>query len=422
MGITFSNGSIVIDNMQLSFTDIYNASVNNRWNVVSKNGTKFQIDANIILQNSTYLYDTSKTITVTGNLFQVPSGCTLRLGEKYSATSTGNGCSLLLPNILFEYGFGGLNPNDSGNLLCYGSTIEAYGYWSFFKGNNVVELIKATITGYGKISGSSSIVTTVTFKKAHGKYGILKWDETIFGCTGMIITATDDYEESQNLPNLDTGVVALDATGISVNYGDYYGHSDLLYVLDNRYNLPITLYGSIVTNGYNLNFTIPNRNTFKHKFKFKPRIQDAYGTVLYNAHVIIRNRLGEIEFDGVVDGSGYVSTWLTHYQCLAGQGVGEILTPHTIEISHADKISTTTVYVDGNMLNIPLTVNSQQNSTVDVLTRLGLQEELNISNDEVINRVDNLDSLLRQLVESLGDKVSTTTQTVKYKNGIKFTI
>lgn len=420
MGISFSNGIIEIDNMSLTFTDIYNYNNYYGWGIVSKNGTKFQIDASVILKNDSYLYDTLKTVIVTGNLFQIRGGCTMRLGEKYSPTSTGNGCTLLLPNILLEYGFGGLDPNDSGNLLCYSSTIEAYGYWSFFKGNNLVEIIKSTITGFGKISGSSSVLTTVTFKKAHGKYGILRWDETIFGSTGITITSTDNYDENQNLPNLDN-IIVKGTNVIEVNYGEIYGVSDLLLALDKVYNLPIVLNGSIVTNGYNIAPIVSNRNNFYHKLLFRPKIQEANGTVLYNATVRIKNRLNEIEYEGTVGGDGLITAMLTYYRKLPNQS-GEIVTPHTVEITKDNKTSVVTVYVDRNMEYFPLLLSNQSSVETIGATRDDVHQELDLSNDEIISRIDNLDSLLHALIAGLGDKVTSTTQTIRYKSGVKLTI
>ena len=55
-------------------------------------------------------------------------------------------------------------------------------------------------------------------------------------------------------------------------------------------------------------------------------------------------------------------------------------------------------------------------------TRDDAHQELDLSNDEVISRIDNLDSLLHALIAGLEDNVTSTTQTIRYKSGVKLTI
>lgn len=425
MGISFSNGNFVIDDVYATFEDIRLYDVYYGLGKVTKSSSTYTINAGIILQNYALLKDTSKTIYVNGNVFQVRSGSTLQLGNKSSATSTSVGCKLYIPNILFEYGFGSLDPNDSGNLLCYSSTIEAYGFWSFFTGNNTIEIINSTIDGFGKLSGSIYMYGVI-FKRYHPKYGNFTFDSQLVGYTNVKITALDKITvNDQRLPSLDS-IINVISTGpdkrIELSYGDYYGDSDLLYVLDNQFNLPIYMYGSLVANGYNLNYLSNNRNNFYHKFKFNPRVQDIYGNILSNSLIKITNRLGVVEYEGVVDANGYIHTWLTYYQDLAGSSAGAILTPHTIEVTNGDNTATMLITVDKNMEDIPLVISNQSIYGDTGVTREDIETIVQASESDVMNRIDNLDLIIRDLILSVGDKVQITTQTVKHSSGVSFTI
>lgn len=418
--ITFTADSVIIDNQSAGFEDLYQASKNAGNGMITKLSTTYTINGSVLLQNNATLQDASKTVNINGLLFHIPSGCKLILGTKLSSTSISGGCTVNMPNVIPEFGFGGLDPTDSGDLMLYGGTINIYCYWSFFSGNNFVELLKATIDGYGKVSGSTSSVSYCTFKRVHSNYGTLLYKGTIAKYYQNTVTAVSNGDIDPNLPELDTVFTIDKFTGdgnMDIFYGEYYGYSKLIGVIDDTFTKTIILYGTIVSNGYGFNRLNPNKNDFYHKFRFKPRLQSDNGMMLANIPVTITNRLGEVEFSGTTDMLGYIDIWATYYRDQAGLSDGEIMTPHTVNITLGETVLSSTITIDRNMEDFPFVIQTQQPA---------------ISGSDILSAIDvyrtgcdasllSIHADLKSLILAMGDKVQAT-QTTITRQGMKITL
>lgn len=418
-GISFTTSAVVIDGQVANFDDLYRASVNAKNTMVTKLSSAYVIDGNIILKNGATLQDGSKTVTINGEYFQIPYGCQLLLGTKYSSTLTGNGCIINMPNVIPEFGFGGLDPADSGNVMLYGCTINIYSYWSFFRGDNYVDIINCNIDGYGKVSGGNSAVRNCVFKRAHGKYGTLLYKGSIKEYVNNTVLSVETCITSDQLPDLNNMFVIDQYSGngnIDIFYGEYYGYSDFLHVLDITLNKPIILYGTNVTNGYNLNRGDANKNDFYHKFKFKPRLQNTDGVILKSIPITITNRLGEIEYSGMTDANGYVDRWLTYYRDLADPTSGEVLTPHTVKITYGGEEISSTIVVDRNMDDFPLILFTNGGGSNAPIDTAKLEEFIKLTVDNAVTTItkgiNDVDTDIHGLAQSLGKQLTATTVTI----------
>jgi len=414
MDVTFSDDTITIDGYYVGFDYLYTLAVSLKSPLVSKLSSTYVIDANIVLKNNATLADTKKTVIINGEYFDIQSGSSLRLGTKSSTGAVSNGCTLSMPNVILENGFGGLDPNNSGNLYCYGSTLNIYGYWSFYKGDNVVEIIGSTIDGYGKISGENSIVKTVTFNRAHGKYGTLINSTPIKEYSAVKVLTVDNYSIGEDLPDLNT-IFTLDtnsaAGSVDVYYGEYYGYSNLLTVLDSNIDKPLKLYGSKVLNGYNISRADPNKNDFYHLLRFKPKVQDTAGAVLNNVPIIIKNRLNEIEFEGMTGDDGKIDIWLTRYRDLAGPQPGELLTPFTVTVNHNGVETIFNIDMEENLENFPLVLGTKLANDTSNFGQL-VSNIVRQSNDELFTSLHTIEESTKALVLALSDKLTVTNTTI----------
>lgn len=422
MAIDITTDTITIDNEILNFEDIYQYSKSINSNMVQKLSNTYLIAGNLILQNNTYLSDTDVSVTITGQLLQIKKTATLQLG-KYIAGRGRRGCILNAPYILKEYGFGSIIPEESGNLLAYESLINIYGYWSFFSGDNHVELIDCIIDGYGKISGINSIIRDTTFKRAHGKYGTIIYIGNIKEYINITIDTVEPYIENEDISFSNILTIDKDSTSESLDiyYGEYSGYSNLLQILDTLYSYDINLYGTKVNDGYNISRTDINKNNFYHRFKFNPRFQDENGMILPNIRVVIKNKLGEIEFDGTTDVNGYIDTWLTYYRDLAGPSEGEVITPHKVEIILSNYTLTSVIYINRNMEKFPvLLYNGDNLSTSDnvLITQIVNDAQVNILTDVKIE-LDNINSSLRQVMLGIGSDIREIPTVINKSNGQK---
>lgn len=359
MGISITEDAVIVDGGRYDFYDLYIAAWRIGSAVVQRLSNTYLITTNLILQNNAYVSAVNTNITITGSLLQIRSGSTLKLGQLKGNGRGKMGCILTMPNVLTEYGFGSIITDDSANLLAYASMINAYSYWSFFAGDNRVELIDCIIDGYGKISGPNSRVRNTTFKRAHGKYGSLIYTGTIKEFRDIDIDYVESYEDDME----DGGSNFLfdirestDEENLEIFYGKYSGYSKLLNIMDSMYDFDIIMYGTTVENGYNIERENSNRNSFYHKFRFSPRMQTSDGLVITHAPVKITNKLGEVEFEGETNSEGYIDCWLTYYRDLAGPSPGDIITPHKVEITHEGKTVIAVIYVTRNMEEFPILI------------------------------------------------------------------
>lgn len=411
MSITYDNGVLTIDNVKSSFWQIY-------WNyrdmypdIIQRLSNTIYIDADVHLINNSEIEDLNTSITVTGETFLIVKGSTLTLGRKTWNNRGSQGCILHLPNIT-DLNFGNPNILESGNLKAYSSKIMAYGYWSFYAGDNEVELIDCIIDGYGRISGPSSVIKECTFERSNGTYGVLSYVGEIQEYSNITVNKVESNIDNNSAPM----IVAEydDNSTLAIYYGEYSGYNELVKVLDSTYDYDIIFYGTKLNSGYVFNRNDMLKNNLYHKYKFKAVLQSNLGMNLTNAKVKITNKVGEVEFDGYSDESGYIDTWLTYYRDLKGSNVpGEVLTPHRVNISVGNLEYMYIININRNLDDFPILL-SENSSQVDLT--------------EIINKVNNnvIDSqnVLVTLLDSIHAEVAKTYKTnITYtRNGVKITI
>jgi len=421
-GISFTTEAVIVDGVSTSFAGLYSASQAAGNTLVTKSGSIYVVNANIVLKNNAKLSDTSKTVSILGESFDIQYGSTFQVGTKYSNSSVGNGCTISMPNLINEYGFGGLDPTNSGNFLCYGSIVDAYCYWSFFKGTNIVDIIQSTIDGYGRVSGPTSALRTVTIRRAHGKYGALLPSDNIAAYSNVTILDVDAYNVADDLPDLRNlytldGNTSTTSSSIDIYYVDAkYAYSDLLTVLDSEVSKPIKLYGGSVDNGYNISRSDPNKNDFYHLLKFSPYIQNTDGVRLTKIPVVIKNKLGVVEFSGVTGDDGSIDVWLTRYQDLAGPTVGEYLTPHTVTVTYNGEDIVSIVNMTDNLEDFPLIMHPQLTINSDSLATL-LTSVVMAANTKLEEDLGLISNATNTILLAVSDKV-TATDTILKRNGI----
>lgn len=410
MGISIEAGSIIIDDTVVGFDDILDTCVFLESSIVSKNKDVFFINGNVILQNNAVLKDISKTIICTGELFQVRSGSTLSLGSKLSDDTATNGCNLILPNIKQLNGFGSIDPNDTNTLLCYGSYIEANCYWGFSSSESKVEIQSSTVVGYGRISGSESILKNVTFKKVSGLYGILIPVNEIKTYSNVNVDTVDRDPDTSR-----SSLLALDANvtpKLELYFGSLAGYQNLIYA--DSYSGEVILYGTAVKDSiYNI---IRNESelSFYHKFKCRFKIQNVIGDPLQGSTVIIRNRLNEIEHQGQVDSDGYVLAWITYYRDV-NQLASGILTPHIVEIHTEDDVYAEEMMITTNLLELPIVVPAKV-EVASTSVRADLNEVMDVNTAKIMEKLDAIQSAINMSVGIAGGTFKPTSLVVKSKN------
>jgi len=385
MSIAITTTDVTIDNQTVTFEDIYQYAVSiNKTSLVNKLGNAYLLKTNLKLQNGATVQDINKAITIEGKLIQIPTGCTLRLGERRTDLSTLNGCTLSAPNIENAYGFGATTTTASGNLLLYNSTINIFGFWSFFKGDNLVEIIDCFIDGFGRISGVNSILKNIIFKKAHGKYGGL-------ATMGNILLMKDIYSYDV-LPYYDSYEKATVkcalyhnpqfAPNVTMYYGEFSNYESLLYVESmSSGSYTFELRGTKVTNGYSMYKEVGSKTDFKHSFRFKPKILDSNGATLMDVNVVIKDKTGAIVLNANTDNNGNIDTWLTYCKQLQTENTVTIMTPHTITLTSGDITSELKLYVNDNFEDFPMYL--QQSGGVSC-------SELDDKLNSIISKVDSL--------------------------------
>ena len=357
MSITINSTAITIDSETLTFEDIYQYAVTtNRTTYIQKLGTSYNIKVDLILKNNSHLSDTNKFITVEGDLFQIEKGSSLKLGERRLDESTYDGCTLNIPNVKLGYGFGSTNVNNSGDLFLYNSTINIFGFWGFFEGNNHVEIINCFIDGFGRISGSNSIIKNVIYKRSHGRYGLMSPKGNIRKMINMSVYDSFEYN------NLRCSVYHNPkfAPDLDIFYGEYSGYDKLAYIEPTTAPHRLTMHGSKINGNYDI-VRADNNVDFYHKFRFNPTILDNNGNEVMSVRVVIKDKNGDIVFDNTTDNNGEIDTWVTYYRDIAG-GSTDVLTPHTIEVSYDTYFNTLELFINKNYEKFPLYL-SNNNST-----------------------------------------------------------
>lgn len=419
MSINITNSATTIsgNNVNVSFEDIYQYALNNnKSSIINKLGTSYLIKNDLIIKNGATVHDTNKNITVEGDLLQISKGSRLHLGEKREDGSTLNGCTLNAPNLKFAYGFGNTKTTDSGDLLLYNSTINAYCFWGFFQGDNLVELIDCFVDGFGRISGNESIIKNVLFKRSHGKYGSISTKGDVKLLENIRSLDSTAYYDSGEKANVKCAIYHNPkfAPDLTVYYGEFGGYDDVAYIEGRSGDYNLELRGTIVKNGYNL-YRENNANVdFYHSFKYKTKLLRLDGSPIANAKVIIKDVNNDVVFDGVFDQYGYIDTWIKYYQDLNSKRVGEILTPHTIEVTYNDQVMTKKLYVDKNFDDIPLYFEIGQT------TGSGNCEGLEEMESRLMSAIANIESNVTTHIDnsidnSIGDSITNIVNDIDVK-------
>jgi hypothetical protein len=426
LAITITNTDVTVDNQVASFEDIYQAAVTaNKTQYVSKLDTSYLIKLNLRLRNNAIVADTNKSITITGQYIQIPTGCTLKLGDRRSDESTLNGCALNAPNIYNNYGFGSTVVTDSGNLYLYNSNINVFGFWSFFKGDNKVEIIDCFVDGFGRVSGPNSILKNIIFKRSHGRYGSLGTKGTIAKVENL--KSFDVYTYLDATLNNTTLQCSLYhnpdfVTNLDIYYGEYSGYGTLLFVESTVGHFITTLYGTKVNGSYSF-YRRANNNSFYHKYRFKPKIQLNDGSEVVGAMVTIKDKLGNTEFTGVTDQDGYIDTWLTYLRNIKDVQTNQIMTPHTITIVKNAITLTGYLYVDKNMDDFPLYLDSTSTSSESAPVDYDrIQTMISAGVTSVCSctgiKTDLLENKISQIMLALGEEIQESQTLIQSENNI----
>lgn len=408
MAVIITSDAIIVDGENLTFNELHDRVSSQDSARMARNSNNVTIYGNVVLQNNTTLRGVNNYIIVTGNLFQVKKGSTLMLGELQDNGQTKNGSTLIMDNVNPNYGFGSVVTDDSGNLLCYSSTINAYSFWSFFEGTNRVEILNSNIDGYGLVSGPDSYVKNTRITRAHGRHGTLLYKGSIREYSNVtLLTVTPEGDDGTKYSNLINISNNTENQTLEIFYGNYSGYDNLISTLDSSYDTDIVMYGTKVNNGYGIIRSDENRNNFYHKFKFKPTVYDNTGRVLSNVSIKIINKYNEVEFEGVTNNKGSIDTWITYYRDLAGPELGEVLTPHTVEITNNNETVSISFMVEDNMENFPIVLfSSSESSSIDydLITNIVKTSDQNKA-DRILEELAIANTNLRQVMLGLGDSI-----------------
>lgn len=429
MGITITSTNVTIDTVSVSFEDIYQAAVTAKQTAtINKLNNSYLITQNIYLTNGASIVDTNKFVTVLGQYIQIPSGCTLRLGTKRTDGSTSDGCTLNAPNIYNNYGFGSTTTTNSGNLFLYQCVVNIFGYWSFFQGNNQVEIIDCFIDGFGRISGPNSILKNIIFKRSHGRYGSLSTKGSIASWTNTSVFSVFPYTD----PTINNSLFQCSiyhnpdyATNVDIYYGEYSGYQTLMFVENTVGSFVTTLYGSKVDNGYSF-YRRANNHSFYHKYRFHPKIQNVDGSTVSDAQVTIKNVNGVTEFTGTSDTNGYVDSWLTYLQNIINVQTNQIMTPHTVTIVKGSVTFVTSLYVNKNMDDFPLFLLPTSIINENTIDYDKIQSIVQTSNNGVVASVcacsstnsNAVQDKISQVMLALGEDVLETQTMIQGDNGV----
>lgn len=402
MSISITSSKITINNETVSFDDIYQYAVsNNKTAYIQKLGDFYNITPDLFISNGGSVTDTNVSVTIQGDLIQIDKTSELRLGEKRANGSTLNGCTLNAPNISNSYGFGNTTKTNSGNLFLYNSTVNVFGFWGFFSGNNHVEIIDCFIDGFGRIEGSQSILKNIIFKKSHGRYGILSPKGTI-GLMENLSVYDATHDGSNNAAVYHNPQYAFD---LDIYYGVFDGYTDLAYIENKTGHNTLKFKGGDIRNGYGLIRTGTNVDVF-HQFRFKPQVLSSSGSKLSNASVKLVDNEGIEVFNGFTDQDGIVDVWVTYYEDKPNL-TPKVKTPHTLAVSDSGITLEGTLYIDRNMEDFPLYLVGGSGGTGGDCDTTSLE-----------TKITDMESSINQLISGLGDKIDATQQEIQLENNM----
>jgi len=355
MGISITYSAITVDNVVVTFEDIYQYAVtNNQTNYISKLGNSYLITNDLIITNNATVFDTNKFITINGDLLQIHKGSSLSLGTKRVDGSTLDGCTLNMPSVKLAYGFGCTNTTDSGDFFAYGSTINIFGFWGFFSGANHVEVIDCFVDGFGRIEGVNSILKNIIFKKSHGRFGVLSPKGTINTLEKLYSYDSTVYYDAATSNNVSCALYHNPgyAPDLDIYYGEYNGYNELAYIEPTSVKHTLRLRGSIVNNGYTIHRVNANVD-FYHQYRFNPMVLKTDSSTAVGVSVIVSDVDGVEVFNSTTDQTGNVDGWITYYEDIVGS-TPRIKTPHTITMTDGTITNSEKIYMDKNYEMFPL--------------------------------------------------------------------
>jgi len=356
MGISISSSRITVTDDTVTFDDIYQYAVsNNKTQYINKLSNSYEITTDLYISNNGKVSDTNVFVTILGELIQIDKTSILSLGEIRPNGSTLNGCTLNAPNIKLGYGFGNTDISKSGNLFLYGSIINIYGFWGFFSGDNHVEIIDCFIDGFGRIEGVNSILKNITFKRSHGKYGVLSPKGKLKIMEKLSVYDSIAFYDSYEHETVTCSVYCNPALAgnLEILYGSYDGYEQLAYLesVNDNTRSTLTFKGSDIKNGYELYRESDNVDVY-HQYRFNPVITNADGSLASNIDITITDVDGDIVYTGSSDQYGVVDTWVTYYEDVVATGT-KIKTPHTVSLTDGNITTTNILYIDKNYENFP---------------------------------------------------------------------
>lgn len=418
MAIIISSTSVKITQDNYSLSDIYDfAEQNNKTQYVKKLGPNYLITTDLIVESGS-ITDSNISLTIEGELFQIYKNAFVKFGEVRSDLSTFNGCYINCSNIKTAYGFGCINKNNSGNLFLYGSIVDIYGFWSFFNSDidnpNHVEIIDCQVDGFGRISGSNSILKNINFKKSHGRYGILS-------PKGIIKELSDlKVYDSEPDGNFKCSVYHNPAysNNLTMIGGIYAGYNKLAYIEDTSGGDTLRFIDSEIRDGYNIERETNNVDLLVD-FTFNPIIRDNTGNFISNVRVKIIDANDVIVFNDLSDPNGKISTIL-NYMKQDRNDVTTYSTPHTIELSKDDITSNYSLFIDKTLKDFPLYLQGQgQGQSTDSCNCSNIQNISDNFEARLNTKMNLMESGIKQLIGSVIDEVN---ENETYFNETGFTI
>lgn len=406
MAISINSSQVKITSDNYSLSDIYDYAVqNNKTNYVKKLGDCYVIETDLIVESGS-ITDTNISLTVNGNLFQIYKGAFVKFGEVRTDLSTLNGCYISCPNIKNAYGFGSTNKSNSGNLFLYGSVVNIYGFWGFFNSDttnpNHVEVIDCQVDGFGRIEGSNSILKNINFKKSHGRYGILSPKGTIKELSNLSV-----YDSKPD------GVFKCSvyhnptyANDLTILGGIYAGYDKLAYIEDTTGGDTLRFIDSEIRDGYNIERETNNVDLLID-FTFAPIIRDNTGNFISGARVKITDANNVVVFNNLTDPQGKVSTTL-NYMKQDRNEVTTYSTPHTIEVSKDDVISSYSLFMDKTIIDFPMYLQGQGtgSGTGDGCDCTNIQNISDNFEARLNTKINLMESGIRQLIGNVVDEVN----------------
>ena len=418
MSVTVTSSRITISDEEVTLADLktYADRVGQSRRVYNKDNF-YKIDVDIYIINNGSLVDENIILEHTGELFQIEKGSKLQFGKKRPDGSTYNGCRFTMTNPSGTYGFGHQDRDNSGDLLLYDSHIDVWCFWSFFEGDNLIEIIDCTVKGYGRIAGVDSILKNINFRYSHGTYGI--------------VTPKGVIKEMVNLNCLETKEMYSKkctfyyypkiSGDLTVYYGRYGGYEYLANILNSSGHNRLEFRGSEILGGYKLLRQADNVDFF-HSYRFNPIIMNPDGTPITNANVTVRDKFGDIVVNELCDANGEVDLWIPYYQDIAGKGT-DILTPHTVTITAGNKSLEFTLVIDKNYINFPAILQTPVTSGTEI-DYAKIQSMIDGGKTEVLDKLDSLEESVESgnkdiasIIITLGEEVNENQTIIESRTG-----